>query len=137
MIISVSDFVGLTLTILLPAMSFTVASISDDTVVVAIGAKLDFRTASDFKVVYLDQIGTGTRNFILDFTDTGSFDSTGLGSLFTLYRNISQLGGQVFFASLSKTVQYTVQLTHVDKIFRLFPTVDAACEAINKGDTLL
>ena len=112
-------------------MSFTVASISDDTVVVTIGAMLDFRTASDFKIVYQDQIGSGTRNFILDFTDTGSFDSTGLGSLFMLYRNISQLGGEVFFASLSKPVENTVQLTHAYKVFRLFPTVDAACEAIN------
>ncbi len=112
-------------------MSFTVQVITDDTVVVRIGPNLDFRTASDFKAVYQDQIGTGTRNFILDFTDTGSFDSTGLGSIFTLYRSISSLGGHVIFASLSAPVLNTVQLTHAYKVFQLFPTVDAACEAIN------
>lgn len=112
-------------------MSFTVQSITDDTVVVAIGAVLDFRTASDFKDLYQDRIGAGTRNFILDFTDTGSFDSTGLGSIFTLYRCISALGGHVIFASLSASVRNTVKLTHAYKVFRLFPTVDAACEAIN------
>jgi len=112
-------------------MSFTVKIIADDTVVVTIGDKLDFRTATDFKEIFQDQIGAGTRNFILDFTDTGSFDSTGLGSIFTLYRNISSLGGRVIFASLSTPVRNTVQLTHAYKVFPLFPTVDAACEAIN------
>ena len=111
-------------------MSFPVQIIADDTVVVTIGAMLDFRTALDFKAVYQKQIGAGARNFILDFTDTGSFDSTGLGSLFTMYRRISTVGGDVFFAALSGAVLFTVQLTHADKVFRLFPTVDAAREAI-------
>ncbi len=112
-------------------MNFTVQLISDDTVVVAIGAQLDFRTVSDFKAVYRDQIGAGTRNFILDFTDTGSFDSTGLGSLFTLYRTIAPLGGDIFFASLSKPVLKAVHMTRTYKVFRLFPSVDAACIALS------
>ena len=111
-------------------MSFSVDTISNDTVVVTIGAWLDFRNASEFKTEYQDHIGSGTRNFILDFTDTGSFDSTGLGSLFTLYRSISQLGGEVVFASLSKPVQNTIQLTHAYKVFRLFSSVNEAREAL-------
>ena len=76
------------------------------------------------------EVRDGTRNFILDFSETGILDSTGLGSIFSLYRQVSPLNGQVVFASVSRPVQVVVQLTRTYKVFRQFPTVEAAQEAL-------
>lgn len=76
-------------------MTFSVNAITDVTVVIKVGECLDSRTATEFRKVSWDQIRSGMRNIVLDFTNTGSVDSTGLGSLYTLYRDISAVGGKV------------------------------------------
>jgi anti-sigma B factor antagonist len=111
-------------------MSFTVEPCNQETVIVRIGKALDFRNAPDFKSVCQTQVRSGVRNFILDFSETGILDSTGLGSIFSLYRQVSPLEGQVVFAAVSRPVQVVVQLTRTYKVFRQFPSVDAAEEAL-------
>ncbi len=107
-------------------MSFSFQSATPDTAVVRIGKALDFRNAADFKTVSQGQIQDGTRNFVLDFSGTGILDSTGLGAIFSLYRQLTPLGGQVVFAAVSRPVQVVVQLTRTYKVFRQYPTVEAA-----------
>jgi anti-sigma B factor antagonist len=111
-------------------MSFDVDPVSPDTVVVRMGDALDFRNADDFKAAFEDEIADGTRVFILDFSETSVLDSTGLGAIFSLYRQISPDDGQVAFADVSRPVQVVVQLTRTYKVFRQFPTVNAAKEAL-------
>jgi anti-sigma B factor antagonist len=107
-------------------MNFESVTLSDDAVMIGIGDALDFRTAEAFKDEFQAHIEEGTRNFILDFSDTTVLDSTGLGSVFSLYRQVSPDDGQVVFASVSRPVQVVVQLTRTYKVFPQFPTVDAA-----------
>ncbi len=111
-------------------MSFVLESNADGTTIVHIGKALDFRNAADFKKLCQDQVRNGVRNFILDFSETGILDSTGLGSIFSLYRQVSPLNGQVVFASVSRPVQVVVQLTRTYKVFRQFPSVDAAHKSL-------
>ena len=112
------------------SMDFLVEPVTTDTAVIRIGKALDFRNAAEFKSTTQEQVRNGVQNFILDFTDTGILDSTGLGSIFSLYRQVSPLSGQVVFASVSRPVQVVVQLTRTYKVFRQFPTVDAATQGI-------
>lgn len=111
-------------------MNFSIEAVTQETVSVTIGKALDFRNAADFKTTCQEQVQSGARNFILDFSETGILDSTGLGSIFSLYRQVSPLNGQVVFASVSRPVQVVVQLTRTYKVFRQFPSVEAAREAL-------
>ncbi len=112
-------------------MSFNVEALSSDTVVVHMGEALDFRNADDFKDAFQEYVEDGVRNFILDFSDTEVLDSTGLGAIFSLYREISPDDGKVAFADVSRPVQVVVQLTRTYKVFRQFPSVQAAEEALS------
>jgi anti-sigma B factor antagonist len=111
-------------------MSFSVESLSSNTVVIRMGEALDFRNADEFKETFRAQIEDDVRNFVLDFSETAVLDSTGLGSIFSLYRQISPDDGQVAFADVSRPVQVVVQLTRTYKVFRQFPTVRAAEDAL-------
>ena len=115
----------------MPTTDFQVDTHTDQTVVIQIGKALDFRNADEFKSTFQSHVDEGVRNFILDFSDTGILDSTGLGAIFSLYRQISPDDGQVVFADVSRPVQVVVQLTRTYKVFRQFPTVDAAREALS------
>ena len=97
---------------------------------IRIGKTLDFRNAADFKQHCQTLVDQGVHSFILDFTDTGILDSTGLGAIFSVYRQVSPLAGQVVFASVSRPVQVVVQLTRTYKVFRQFATVSEAQQAL-------
>lgn len=112
-------------------MPFSAEPCSSRTVAVVIGEALDFRNASEFKLLCQQQVEEGYQNFILDFSETGILDSTGLGAIFSLYRTISPTDGQVIFAEVSRPVQVVVQLTRTYKVFRQFPTVEAARDALD------
>ena len=115
-------------------MSFAISSHSNDIITVDIGEALDFRNASEFKHLCKEEVADGARHFILDFSDTGILDSTGLGAIFSLYRKVSSEDGQVVFASISRPVQVVVQLTRTYKVFRQFSTVSEAHEALLEGN---
>lgn len=112
-------------------MSFDVESLSTETVVIHVGEALDFRNADEFKATFQEHVDDGVRQFILDFSETEVLDSTGLGAIFSLYREISSDDGKVAFANVSEPVQVVVQLTRTYKIFRQFPSVEAAREAFS------
>ncbi|MDX1438283.1 MAG: STAS domain-containing protein [Rubricoccaceae bacterium] len=114
-------------------MSFSIQKTSQNTVVIRIGKALDFRNAAEFKASCQEHTRAGIRYFILDFSGTGILDSTGLGVIFSLYRQLTPIGGQVVFASVSRPVQVVVQLTRTYKVFRQFPTVEAAFENIERS----
>ncbi len=113
-------------------MSFSIQKTSPSTIVVHIGKALDFRNAADFKASCQEHTRAGVRHFVLDFTGTGILDSTGLGVIFSLYRQLTPIGGQVVFASVSRPVQVVVQLTRTYKVFRQFPTVESAFENLER-----
>ncbi|HYE94574.1 MAG TPA: STAS domain-containing protein [Rubricoccaceae bacterium] len=113
-------------------MSFTLQKTTPSTVVVRVGKALDFRNAAEFKAACQEHTRTGVRFFVLDFTGTGILDSTGLGVIFSLYRQLTPVGGQVVFASVSRPVQVVVQLTRTYKVFRQYPTVEAALEGVER-----
>ncbi|MFO8100438.1 MAG: STAS domain-containing protein [Salinibacter sp.] len=111
-------------------MSFDAESLTSDTVIVHVGEALDFRNADAFKDTFQEYVEDDVRNFILDFSETEVLDSTGLGSIFSLYREISPDDGKVAFADVSRPVQVVVQLTRTYKVFRQYPSVEAAKEAM-------
>lgn len=115
----------------MPTTDFQVESHTNETVVIQIGEALDFRNAEEFKSTLKSHVDGGVNNVILDFSDTEILDSTGLGAIFSLYRQISPDDGQIVFADVSRPVQVVVQLTRTYKVFRQFPTVDAAREALS------
>ena len=111
-------------------MSFTIQKATPTTAVVRVGKALDFRNAADFKASCQEHARAGIRHFVLDFTGTGILDSTGLGVIFSLYRQLTPAGGQVVFASVSRPVQVVVQLTRTYKVFRQFPSVETARDTL-------
>ncbi len=106
---------------------------SSEILVLKVDKTLDFRNAAGFKTMCLDHVEAGTRYFVLDFSETGILDSTGLGSIFALYRQLSKMNGHVVFAAASRPVQVVVQLTRTHKVFPQYPTVEAAVKAIRES----
>lgn len=113
-----------------PTGAFTSEPASQITQVIHVGKTLSFNNADDFKHACLGKVAAGARHFILDFSETGILDSTGLGAIFLLYRKVSPLEGEVVFAALTVPVQMVIQLSRISRKFRIYPTVAAARKAM-------
>ncbi len=103
-----------------------ILSPNPNTVVVEVGAVLDFTSAERFKRLLRERIDGGTRHVVLNFDDTAILDSKGLGAIFHVYRALSPLGGTIAFANVSKAVQRVARLTRIDRVFPQFNSVQAA-----------
>jgi len=99
-------------------------------VILRVGKSLDFKNADEFKQACQEKVAAGGRQFILDFSETGLLDSMGLGAIFSLYREVTRLEGQVVFACLSGPVQMVVQLTRIYRVFTSYPSLQAARTAL-------
>ena len=106
-----------------------VISVNTSTVVVEVGAALDFSSAERFKRLLRERIDGGTRHVVLDFSDNAVLDSSGLGTIFSLYRVLSPLGGTIAFANVSEAVRLVARLTRMNRIIPQFDSVQAAAEA--------
>jgi len=111
-------------------MGFPIERVNKETAVVHFGQTLDFRNAADFKAVSHAGVDSGMRTFILDFSVTGVFDSTGLGAVFLLQRKVASVGGRIVFAAPSYPVRTIMQMVNVINIFPLFKTVEEAVVAL-------
>ena len=114
-------------------MSIAVKQVNPQTAVIQVGKSLDFRNAAQFKQTCQKLIRSGTRYIILNFKDTGVLDSTGLGAIFSIYRQLTPMGGKIVFAETSRPVQVVVQLTRTFKVFKQYPTVAAALQNLENA----
>jgi len=112
-------------------MTSFVTEIGSDTVVLRIGPALDFRSAAEFRTHCNELIERGFRNFVLDFSATGIFDSTGLGATFGLQRQVGVKDGRVLFAEPTRSVAAVIDLTRSYKVFGKFATVEDALLDLN------
>ena len=112
-------------------MSLDIETRADqDLMIVDIGKALDFRNASAFKTKCQQHVERGTRHVVLDFTETKILDSTALGAIFSIYRQISPRDGHMVFVGVSGAVAHVIELTKLDRVFDQYPTVDEALDAL-------
>ncbi len=98
--------------------------------IVHVGRTLDYSNAKAFKEACFDRLELGARHFILDFSRTGILDSTGLGAIFSLYRETSIKEGKVVFAALTAPVRMVIQISKISKVFPSFSSIEAACNSV-------
>ena len=69
---------------------------------------------------------TQGRDVVLDFSACRYADSAGLGALFTLKRIANEHRRGLFLCNLSDELITLFELTKMDSIFDLYPSIDAA-----------
>src|SRR5438105_9204106 len=66
---------------------------------------------------------------ILDFSGVPYLDSSGLGSLVSAYTSCQKAGRRVALTGVNKRVMKVFEITKVEEIFLMFPTLSDALEA--------
>jgi anti-sigma B factor antagonist len=66
---------------------------------------------------------------VIDLSRTTFIDSAGVAALILAMQEVEGYGGKFFLASLQETLRLIFETSRLERIFRIFPDVDAALAA--------
>jgi anti-sigma B factor antagonist len=99
-------------------MSFGVNRFNDVTVIDVEG-QLIVGNRQELKQRVLQELESGGRKFLIDFSQTGYIDSSGLGVLVSLSKKIREQGGELRLANLNEDLRTLFELTKLDTLFQI------------------
>jgi anti-sigma B factor antagonist len=105
-------------------MSFQTSK-NNGVVVVDVDGQLIVGNRQELKQKVLDELG-GERKFLIDFSNTGYIDSSGLGVLVSLSKKIREQGGELRLANLNEDLRTLFELTKLDTLFSIADSRDEA-----------
>ena len=83
----------------------------------------------ELKQKVLDELERGGRKFLIDFSQTGYIDSSGLGVLVSLSKKIREQGGERRLANLNDDLKTLFELTKLDTLFQIADTRERALQS--------
>jgi anti-sigma B factor antagonist len=75
----------------------------------------------------------GAPTMILDFSGVPYLDSSGLGCLVSAYTSCAKAGRRVALTGVNQRVRKVFEITKVEQIFLMFPTLSDAIEAFTNA----
>ena len=90
-----------------------------DVAVIAVHGPLFAGNRQELKQVVLEALDQGHHTVLIDFTDTGYIDSSGLGVLISLSKKIRERGAELRLANLNGDLRTLFERTKLDALFQL------------------
>jgi anti-sigma B factor antagonist len=111
-------------------MNFSVATERDgDDVVISVAGEVDLYTAPELKQELVRVIEEGTRNVIVDMSETTFIDSTTLGVLVSGLKRLRPSGGQLALVVTDRNIRKVFDITGLDRVFPIHETRAEASRA--------
>jgi anti-sigma B factor antagonist len=91
--------------------------------------RVDAKSGGELHAAIRQLIDGGDRRIVIDLSAVRFIDSTGLGALVASFKHMGK-SGQLVLCGVCDAVVTLFKLTRMDKVFRLFPSREAAVAAI-------
>lgn len=82
--------------------------------------------ALDFSSQTADLVAAGVRRLVIDLSDVELINSSGLGMLVQGHSLMRKVGGTLVLATVPERVDKHLEMTRLNTVFTVFPTVEAA-----------
>ncbi|OBF37972.1 anti-anti-sigma factor [Mycobacterium sp. ACS1612] len=97
--------------------------------VLRVDGDIDLATVPTLEAAIEDALASKPTGLVIDLTDVGFLASAGLQALVATHNNVSESARFAVVANSAATSR-PIQLTGLDQIFDLFPTLDEALTAV-------
>jgi anti-sigma B factor antagonist len=117
------------------ALEFTVntAELFGHTFVVTASGEADMHTAPSLDQALAGTVALGGTSVVLDLADVSFIDSTVLAVLLCYHRRFEDLGGELVLVSEDRRILRTLEITGLDRVFRLERKLAAGIGAVRAG----
>lgn len=109
-------------------MGFTVRKEPSGVVVIGVDGQLIVSNRHELKERVAEAVEFGSRKILVDFTNTGYIDSSGLGALVSLAKKLREAGGELRLAGLNEDLRTLFELTKLDTLFSITASRDEALQ---------
>lgn len=79
------------------------------------------------------KIDKGFHNFVVDLQEVTFMNSVGLNCLISIWKRLKAVDGQLVVANCSRKVRQLLDMTKLNDVFVLAPSVDAGINALFKN----
>jgi anti-sigma B factor antagonist len=110
-------------------MHFTTDQQDDTTIFRLREARLDSRNAGQLKAEFLILAQPDIESLIVDLSEVRHIDSAGLSALLLAERQMTVHEGELRLAGVTEEVLSLLEMTQLDRVFRIFNTVEEALAA--------
>ncbi len=102
-------------------------------ILLALDGGLDHSNSDGFAEKMEDLLQRGTLRVVLDLERLTYASSWGLAALVRMHHHYRARGGNVAFANLHSAVATLLRVSHLDRLFDLYPTVEEAIRHLSQG----
>jgi anti-sigma B factor antagonist len=102
----------------------------NDFLTLSIEGRLDITTASRLKEEILQRLETGARSIILNMAQVDFINSSGLGTLVSILKEVRSVGGRLVLSNLASYVEEIFEITQLSEIFEIFSAEVEAQESL-------
>jgi len=103
-----------------------------EVVVIEAPARLDASVASDFRAKMGEFVDKGKNKIVVNLAKTEFMDSSGLGALVSRIATSRANKGDIRLASPTAHTLKLLEITHLNKIFKIFDDVNSAIESFKQ-----
>ncbi len=110
-------------------MSFSKNVVEDILLIKVNGPRATVELSSEFKKELKDEIKKGNVNIVVDLSDAEFMDSSFLGALVTGLKQSRMKNGEIKIVGLRPEVYALFELTRMNKVFDIYPSVAETLKA--------
>lgn len=110
-------------------MTFSVHN-KEDVTVVAVNGQLTVGNRQEFKEKVLAEMESGARKLLVDFSDTDYIDSSGLGVLVSISKQMRNRSGKLRLAAMNEDLRTLFELTKLDSLFDISESLEDALKEL-------
>ncbi len=101
-------------------------SMVGDIAVIKLNGRLDLETSKTLKGLTKELMADNHNKMIFDLTDVDFINSSGLGTLVSILRDVNSKKGNLELCSLAPYIQEIFEITHLSSIFRIYENEEEA-----------
>ena len=116
-----------------PTFELSVEEVDEQTAVVSVRGEIHLATAPEFSERLNDVIAEGRTAVVVDLTEVGFIDSTGLSVLLNALRRITRAGGSLTLVCTNPTVLRLFEITRLDSTFDIHAELAPALALVQAG----
>jgi anti-sigma B factor antagonist len=107
-------------------MGFSQSRDSSGVTVVKVEGQLIVGNRQELKDLVGGALERGERRILIDFSQTGYIDSSGLGALVSISKRVREAGGDLRLSGLNEDLRSLFELTKLDTLFAIAETPQQA-----------
>ena len=107
-------------------MGFSQSRDGSGVTVVKVEGQLIVGNRQELKELVGAALDKGERRILIDFSQTGYIDSSGLGALVSISKRVREAGGELRLSGLNEDLRSLFELTKLDTLFAIAETPQQA-----------